>query len=173
MTDATSGIQESGAGLSEELHKDPLLTGLNDGQGGYALGGVQLKAKLGEGGVGCVYLGWHSRLNVLVAVKVLKEASTGKVPQFLREARLCARLDHANLVRVLDVNVDFGSGLNYIVMEYVPGCDLDHLWRELSGTDQPASATTLDSSAWMQAVLSASRKQRQETLSLFSGRFAI
>lgn len=97
---------------------------------GLVLGAVRLRKKIGEGGVGSVYLGVHTRLNFPVAVKVLKEPSENNLPQFLREARLTVSVDHPNLVRVLDVNFDEATRAHYIVMEYVEGCSLFHLTQQ-------------------------------------------
>lgn len=108
--------------VSDTLDMDPLLQPLRKiHKEALMLGGVLLRAKLGEGGMGSVYLGWHTRLSLPVAVKVLKEATPANLPMFLREARLTVSIDHPNLVRVFDVNYDSVSGLHYIVMEYVSG----------------------------------------------------
>ena len=108
--------------VSDGLDNDPLLQPLRKFQReALMLGGVLLKSKLGEGGMGTVYLGWHTRLNLPVAVKVLKEATPANLPMFLREARLTVSIDHPNLVRVFDVNFDMHSGLHYIVMEFISG----------------------------------------------------
>jgi hypothetical protein len=48
-------------------------------------------------------------------------------------------------------------------MEYVPGCDLEAVWRELGGTHRRGEASALGGSSGAQAVLSASRKQRERT----------
>lgn len=115
-------MSDSGVNVSEGLDTDPLLEPLRKLQrDALMLGGVLLRTKLGEGGMGSVYLGWHTRLNLPVAVKVLKEATPANLPMFLREARLTVSLDHPNLVRVFDVNFDAASGLYYIVMEYISG----------------------------------------------------
>src|SRR5207248_7329767 len=70
---------------------------------------------------GSVYLGWHIRLNVQVAVKVLKEVTPANLSMFVREARMTVSLEHPNLMRVFDVNHDSASNLHYIIMEYVEG----------------------------------------------------
>ena len=64
-------------------------------------------------------------LDRVVALKVINQ-STEDDPAYLealqREARLAARLDHPNITRVHDFQVE--DGIPYIVMEYVPD-DLD------------------------------------------------
>ncbi len=116
--------------MSIELDTDPLLAPLYTCNGsGALLGGILLKRKIGEGGVGSVYAGLHTRLNLLVAVKILKEVSPANLLCFQREARLTVSLEHPNLVRVLDVNADLRSNIHYIVMEYVEGCSAYELLR--------------------------------------------
>ena len=105
------------------LAHDPLLSSLRRWQADVMiLGGVVLKSKLGSGGMGNVYYGLHTRLNLPVAVKVLKDRSQESFQTCLREARLTVSIDHPNLVRVYDVNTEPLSGLHYIVMECVQGC---------------------------------------------------
>jgi len=85
-----------------------------------------------------VYLGWHTRLRFPVAVKILKDPTPANLPQFLREARLTVSVDHPNLVRVFDVDVEPRTGLHYIVMEYVDGCSAYQLLRRrLDEENQP------------------------------------
>lgn len=96
---------------------------------GRTIGAWRIHAKLGEGGMGAVYLARHPRLRKEVVVKVLKPELAHKprrVERFLREARLGARLSHPNLVSVQDVGTS-ECGLNYMVMEYVEGVNLQEL----------------------------------------------
>ena len=87
------------------------------------LGKVHLKRRLGEGGMGAVYVGHHLTLDVDVAVKVLPPELARRHPafveRFLREARTAAQIHHPNIVQVYDV--DYERGFFYIVMEYVDG----------------------------------------------------
>ncbi len=105
----------------DELLKDvPLISGYR------VLDPGVLLEKLGEGGMGAVYRGKHTRLLKDVAVKVLKGVIGGdpqSVARFRREAIVTAELDHPALVRVLDVQYRYG--LHYIVMEFVDGETLE------------------------------------------------
>ena len=82
----------------------------------------QVVRELGRGGMGIVFLARDIALHRLVAIKVLREefaASDEHRERFRREARMTARLSHANIVPVHT----FGEEGNfvYIVMKYVHG----------------------------------------------------
>jgi len=97
-----------------------------------ALAGIPLLAKLGQGGMGAVYLGIHPRLRKIVAMKILPftlaEQDPGMIERFYREAQIAARVESPHLVRVMDVNQD-PSGLFYLVMEFVSGISAGSLLR--------------------------------------------
>ncbi|MGL6096628.1 MAG: serine/threonine-protein kinase, partial [Fimbriiglobus sp.] len=98
---------------------------------GFLLGGYIILDKIGAGGMGQVYLAEHTAMRRLVAVKVLNipvnEDAIAK-ERFLREARAAAVLNHANIVRVFDLNRE--GQLPYLVMEYVEGLSLQsHITR--------------------------------------------
>lgn len=92
------------------------------------IGKVRLIRELGRGGMGVVYAGWHSVLDIPVAVKLLKTSAAGgtsAADQFLQEARICAAIDEPGLVRVFDFDqIDAGA---YLIMEYVAGRNLDEV----------------------------------------------
>jgi tetratricopeptide (TPR) repeat protein/serine/threonine protein kinase len=130
---------------------------------GRMLGEYELLAELGRGGMGVVYLARQSSLGRLVALKTLPADLAGEavaLARFRREIRALARCEHPNIVKVLSSG-SLPDGQLYYTMEYVPGCDLEQVWRELSGTT--ASTANLSSSSWAQAVLSASRKKREQS----------
>jgi serine/threonine protein kinase len=114
----------------KDLAKDGLLAiAPRDSSGRPTLGGIPLYRKLGQGGMGAVYLGKHPRLGVDVAVKILPfhlaDQDPNSIEYFMREANVAARLNHPSLVRIFDVNVDgdpkAGSAIWYLVMEFVSG----------------------------------------------------
>jgi len=82
----------------------------------------QIIKKLGQGGMGAVYLAWDETLETKVAVKTNFNPAPESVEQFLREAQLLAALRHQNLPRVTDYFV-IGEE-QYLVMDYIPGDDL-------------------------------------------------
>lgn len=86
------------------------------------LGKYLLKSKLGQGGMGVVYLATDTRLRRDVAIKVLPKemaSNADAVKRFLREARVAARLNHPNVVAIHDV--DQQRGFCFLVMELVKG----------------------------------------------------
>lgn len=88
------------------------------------LGGYRLLRRLGEGGMGTVYLGYGEAQDRQVAIKVLADrlaSNRAYVDRFLREARNGSRLDHPNIVHTIEAGKDEHSGKNYLVMEYVDG----------------------------------------------------
>ncbi len=77
--------------------------------------------KIGEGGMGQVFLAWDVRLERQVALKLLKRERHGDeaVERLLREARSMAQLSHPNVLPVHDVAEHEGRA--FMVMEYVRG----------------------------------------------------
>jgi len=97
----------------------------------HVLGHCKLLRKLGQGGMGAVWLARHQTLDKDVAVKVLPPgfvADKEAVGRFIREARSAARLEHPNVVQVLDAGSQ--DGIHFIVMQLVDGTDLDKLLKK-------------------------------------------
>jgi hypothetical protein len=96
------------------------------------LGRCRLTRKLGEGGMGEVWLARHETLDKDVAVKILPlekvEGDRESVQRFIREAQSAARLEHPNIVQVLDAGSS--EGVHYIVMQFVDGTDLQQVIRK-------------------------------------------
>lgn len=86
---------------------------------GQQLGNYRILRLLGTGGFAEVYLGEHIRLNTEAAIKVLHTRLADKeMEDFLNEARTIARLDHPNIVRVMEFDVQ--AGIPFLVMTYAP-----------------------------------------------------
>lgn len=81
--------------------------------------------KLGEGGMGIVYEARDTKLDRVVAMKVLPSKLSGQdelKSRFLREARAVAALSHENVVAVYDIGEEWGE--SYIAMEFIDGHSL-------------------------------------------------
>jgi len=92
------------------------------------LGPYKLIKKLGEGGMGAVYLAEDTSVGGKVAVKVLakKYSEQGEfLTRFLREAQATGKLNHANIVTAYNVGED--AGTHYYAMEYCDGDTLDRI----------------------------------------------
>src|SRR5262245_31372753 len=154
-----------------DLTKDGLLAiAPRDPSGRPTLGGIPLFKKLGQGGMGAVYLGKHPRLGVEVAVKILPfhlaDQDPNAIEYFMREANVAARLNHPSLVRIFDVNVDgdpkAGSAIWYLVMEFVSGQTAGRLMKDrMKGGRGPLSETeALDILLTVSEGLAAAHEQK-------------
>src|SRR4029079_8452874 len=94
---------------------------------GKSIGNYQIKAKLGEGGMGAVYLGEHPLIGKRVAVKVLLEELAAKediVARFFNEAKAVNDIGHQNIVDIVDfgkMKNDVGGDVVYFIMEFLDG----------------------------------------------------
>ncbi|HEY0190308.1 MAG TPA: protein kinase [Kofleriaceae bacterium] len=82
-----------------------------------------LEALLGRGGMGAVFLASHRRLaGKQVAIKILHTEieDADIVARFKREAEIAAKLNHPNIVGVVDYNVS-PDGMPYLVLDYLEG----------------------------------------------------
>ncbi len=87
--------------------------------------------KLGQGGMGTVYLAQHAIIEKLVAIKILSgdfASKTESMQRFLQEARAAARIGQENIVEVFDFGETEDSV--YFAMEYLEGKDLAQVIRE-------------------------------------------
>ena len=82
---------------------------------------IVLGARIGGGTFGEVYRAHHQTFDVDVAVKLIRPADSGpSTEDALQEARLMARLDHPNLLRIFDAG-ETRSGALYLVLELMDG----------------------------------------------------
>lgn len=95
---------------------------------GQVLGHYRIVRKLGEGGMGVVYLGHDEVLHREVALKVVKQDLTAN-QDLLREARASSALSHPNICTIHEVGE--ANGELYIVMELVEGKSLHTLSGEI------------------------------------------
>ncbi len=98
---------------------------------GHRIGGYQVQAPLGAGGMGVVYRALDTKLNRPVAIKLLSDdlADAAARHRFQREAQTASSLNHPHIVTVYDVGeVD---GRQYLVTEFVDGGTLKD-WAQAS-----------------------------------------
>lgn len=89
---------------------------------GTKLGRYEIRSKLGEGGMGEVYLAQDSKLDRTVALKVLPADLAGnqsRMRRFTQEARTASSLSHPNVAHIYEIE-DI-EGVHFIAMEYVEG----------------------------------------------------
>jgi len=108
------------SGLSGSLHR------------GTRLGTYEIIGFLGRGGMGTVYRARHTKLDRVVALKVLPPgllSNADTIARFEGEVRALGSLDHPNVVRATDADDD--DGYHYFAMDYVPGIDLSQLSQQV------------------------------------------
>ncbi len=94
------------------------------------LGEFRLIRRLGEGGMGIVFLAEQESLRRLVALKVIRPelaASPTAVARFTREAQAVARLRHPHIVAVHALTES--DGVRFFTMDLLPGANLDEVLR--------------------------------------------
>src|SRR5215468_156771 len=94
---------------------------------GTKLGRYEIRSKLGEGGMGEVYLAQDTRLDRTVAIKVLPADlahDQSRMRRFVQEARTASALSHPNVAHIYEIE-DL-DGLHFIAMEFIDGETLRH-----------------------------------------------
>ncbi len=113
--------EQSASSSAPQTPMDP-----SDLVGQSLFGEYTITKKLGEGGMGAVYLAQQDSIDQRIAVKVLHEdaaESDELIQRFHREARVVSMLTHPNIIRVFIFGRTQG-GLLYLAMEYVEGQEL-------------------------------------------------
>ncbi|HEY1587508.1 MAG TPA: protein kinase, partial [Polyangia bacterium] len=117
---AVAAVEET-APQGTELpgHSDPYL-------GSTIADRYRVISKLGEGGMGVVYLAEHVFIEKRVALKVLSEDFARKadlVARFMQEAKAASKIGHENIVDITDFG-ETASGSVFFAMEFLDGMDL-------------------------------------------------
>jgi tRNA A-37 threonylcarbamoyl transferase component Bud32 len=104
-------------------------------------------SKIGDGGMGVVYLARDKRLDRFVAIKRLNiqaQAIPALRQRFLCEARAVAALSHVHIIHIYALGEDDDGP--YIVMEYIAGPDDPEIQKEplVGGLSKPNAPLTLD-----------------------------
>jgi eukaryotic-like serine/threonine-protein kinase len=96
--------------------------GANAASTGTKLGPYEILSQLGAGGMGEVYRARDTRLERIVAIKVLPPSLSNdpdRLARFEGEARVLSTLSHPNLLAIYDVGAQ--DGLHYLVSEFLEG----------------------------------------------------
>ncbi|MDP7020528.1 MAG: bifunctional serine/threonine-protein kinase/formylglycine-generating enzyme family protein [Pirellulaceae bacterium] len=120
IADAVSRVESvsSGESVSGELSIEQL-------------GRYRLLEKLRSGGMGNVYKALHTKLDRVVAIKILSSHRLNDpdaIARFDREMKLIGQLQHPHIVHATDADQD--GDIHYLVMELVDGIDLSRLVRK-------------------------------------------
>src|SRR5215471_96072 len=97
---------------------------------GTKLGRYEIRSKIGEGGMGKVYLAEDTRLHRKVALKILPAdvaCNQDRMRRFEQEATAAAALSHPNIAQIFEIGED--GGTHFIAMEFVDGQTLRELIR--------------------------------------------
>lgn len=144
---ADTALQATSATSPTEQNNDEEIGGKHAfTQPGARIKHYEIIRKLGEGGMGAVYLARDTRLGRRVAIKFLHEHDGPALVRFLVEARATALCRHENIVVIYDV--DEFEGHPYMVLEYIEGRTLRtalHERMELGGSaGKPAAAWAIE-----------------------------
>ena len=149
-----NGKLPSARHLADAFIEEELLTSwhcgklLNRKYKGFFLGKYKLLGHLGRGAMSSVFLAEHVLMQRKVAIKILSRHrvnDSSYLARFQLEAKAAAALDHPNVVRAYDV--DNQGNQHYIVMEYVPGKDLQQIINEEGPLDVDLAANYLHQAA--------------------------
>ena len=117
--------EQAGSFLDEpvcELSAESTTACLGEGLVGKALGYYQIEGLLGRGGMGEVYSAQDTRLNRVVALKILPAGMAtdqDRMRRFTREAKAASALKHPNVATIYDIGKH--DGASFIAMEYIEG----------------------------------------------------
>ena len=111
MTEGNTGSSDTSG------RQDPLV--------GRRLASYEVMARVARGGMGVVYRARHVYIDKIVALKVLDPALAKRedlIERFRTEAQSLARVEHENVVKVIDILED--KGVHFIVMDFAEGTNL-------------------------------------------------
>jgi serine/threonine protein kinase len=119
-------MMASGDAVPAAIAEPAIESTSGDLTGQMLLGRYLIIKKLGEGGMGTVYLGEHATIKKKLAIKVLSQEFAHKKDlkdRFLQEARAASMISQENVVEINDFG-DTPDGSSFFVMEFLAGEDL-------------------------------------------------
>jgi serine/threonine-protein kinase len=126
---------------------------------GQTIGNYKITERLGEGGMGVVYLAEHPALGRKAAIKVLHPqmaADPQVVSRFFQEARASNAIRHPNIVETYDFGT-LADGASYIIMEYLDG---ENLSARLKRDGRQTVETAVDFACQAAGALAAAHDKR-------------
>src|SRR2546428_7384924 len=119
---------------------------------GTKLGRYEIRSKIGEGGMGEVYLAQDTKLDRKVALKILPAevaADRSRMSRFVQEAKAASALNHPNIITIHEIEqID---SVNFIATEFIDGETL----REQMRNAQMKLGEVLDVAVQIASALSA------------------
>jgi serine/threonine protein kinase/Flp pilus assembly protein TadD len=119
---------------------------------GTRLGRYEIRSKIGEGGMGEVYLAQDTKLDRKVALKILPAevaAHPDRMKRFVQEAKAASALNHPNIITIHEI--DETDSINFITTEFIDGETL----RDRMRNAPMKLAEVLDVAAQVASALSA------------------
>src|SRR4051812_32307488 len=95
---------------------------------GRTIGNYAVKEKIGEGGMGVVYVAEHPRIGRKVAIKTLHPQfghTSDAVRRFFNEAKAAHEIKNPHIIDILDFG-ELEDGTSYFIMEWLDGQSLKH-----------------------------------------------
>ncbi|HTL50257.1 MAG TPA: protein kinase, partial [Steroidobacteraceae bacterium] len=106
------------------------------------IGRYKVVSRIGQGGMGVLFLAFDPMLERQVAIKLLRDDNEELRQRFAREARSVARLRHPHIVTIFDVGEQDGNP--FIAMEYLHGQTLAEVIRGAAPIDVPKKLQLID-----------------------------
>src|SRR5205823_380864 len=119
---------------------------------GTKLGRYEIRAKIGTGGMGEVYLAQDTKLDRKVALKILPAdvaENKDRMRRFVQEAKAASALNHPNIITIHEI--DETDSINFIATEFIDGETL----RERMRSAQMKLSDILDVAAQIASALAA------------------
>ena len=89
---------------------------------GTKLGRYEIRSKIGEGGMGEVYLAQDTELDRTAAIKILPEALASdqqRLQRFVQEAKAASALNHPNIITIHEI--DQTESVHFTATEFIDG----------------------------------------------------